>query len=76
MKKLHLTFGIIAAIITIAAIVVAIIMYAGSVGNTDTSFPAWTAFVLVGIYYAIGIAVLGALWLIAWLIFRRRTCKK
>ena len=76
MKKLHLTFVIIAAILTLTATVVAIIMYAGAVGNTDTSFPAWTAFVLVGIYYAMGIAALGIVWLTVWLILRRRTCKK
>lgn len=76
MKKLHLSFGIFAAILTLTAIVIAFILFASTVGDTSTSFPAWAPFALVGIYYVIGLSVLGIVWLGAWLIMRRMTCKK
>lgn len=76
MKKLHLSFGIIVGIMTLVAIVVALVMFVNNIGNTNTSFPAWTAFIIVGIYYAIGLAVLFVIWLVTWLILRHRTCKK
>ena len=76
MKKLHLSFGIFACVMTIVAIVIALVMYAINIGKTDTSFPAWTAFIIVGIYYVIGLVIFGMIWLVAWLILRMRTCKK
>lgn len=76
MKKLHLAFGIIAGILTLAAIVIAFTLFGRTIGDADTSFPAWAAFALVGIYYAIGLCVLGIVWLGAWLILRHGTCKK
>lgn len=76
MKKLHLCFGITAGIMTLVAIVIALVMYVSNIGNTDTSFPAWTAFIIVGIYYLIGLVIWSALWLVAWVILRNRACKK
>lgn len=76
MKKLHLFFGIIAGVLTLAAIVVAFILFVRTIVDTYTSFPVWTPFALVGIYYAIGLCVLSVAWFCAWLILRHRACKK
>ena len=75
MKKLHLTFGIIAAVMTLVAVVIAFVLFVGTVNDPYTSFPAWAAFAVVGMYYAIGLAVLGIAWLSVWLILRHRTCE-
>lgn len=76
MKKLHLAFGILSGIMTLAAIAIALILFVNTVGSPYTSFPRWAPFAIVGIYYAIGLAVEGIVWLIAWLILRCKTCKK
>ena len=75
MRKLHLAFGIIAIIMTLAAILISCILYATTPQSEETSFPTWTIFVLVGIYYAIGIACLACVWLVVLLILRRTSCK-
>ncbi len=80
MKKLHLSFAIIAAIITLAALIAAIIYYVIILKATYASIPPEAAFEIVGIFYALALAALLVLWLIswliAWLILRRRACKK
>ena len=76
MKKLHISFGILTGVLTLAAIVIAFILFGRTVDDPSTSFPAWTAFAFVGIYYGIGLAVLCIVWLGIWLILRHRTCKK
>lgn len=76
MKKLHLFFGIIACVLTLAAIVIAFILFLRTIGDAYTSFPAWVPFAFVGIYYAIGLCVLGVVWFCTWLVLRHRTCKK
>ena len=75
MKKLHIVFAILAGVMTLAATVVALIMYAGTAGDPTTSLPAWTAFVFVAIYYAAGLVILGVAWLVAYLILRHIACK-
>lgn len=74
MKKLHIIFGMIAGTMTLVATVIAFVMYANNVGNIYTDFPAWSAFVFVGIYYAMGLVILGIIWLVVWLILRHKTC--
>lgn len=76
MKKLHLFFGIIAGVLTLAAIVVAFILFVRTIVDAYTSFPAWAPVALVGIYYAIGLCILGVAWFCTWLILRYRACKK
>ncbi|MDE5547620.1 MAG: hypothetical protein K2J30_01280 [Clostridia bacterium] len=76
MKKLHLAFGIIAAVITLAALVFAIIYYVRILRSPLSSIPPEAAFEIVGIFYALALAVWGIAWLTAWLILRRRACKK
>ena len=75
MKKLHLVFGILASIMTFAATTVALILFVGIVNDPYTGFPAWAIFAIVGIYYAIGLAVLGFTWLITWLGLLNKACK-
>lgn len=75
MKKLHLAFGIIAIIMTLAAIVIAFVAFANTAQSEYTGFPSWSIFVFVGIYYFIGLFCLTAVWLVLWLILRRRYCK-
>ena len=76
MKKIHLFFGILSAMIVIVAAVHITVAYV-SILNAQpvTSIPPEAAFVFVGVPYAIGLAVLLLIWLAVWLI-RRRTCKK
>ena len=76
MKKLHISFGILVGTMTFAAIVIALIMFGNTVDNPYTSFPRWAPFAFVGIYYAIGLGVVGTVWLVAWPIMRCKTCKK
>ena len=75
MKKLHLIFGILICIMTIVAITFAIVMFVRTANDTYTSFPAWAVFVIVGIYYSIVLVVLGTVWLVLWLIMRRKICE-
>ena len=75
MKKLHLTIGIIAVIYTLVALTVAIIFFIGTVNDPYTSFPVWAPFAVIGMYYAIGLVVLGAVWLILWLTLRHVIAK-
>lgn len=76
MKKLHLTFGIFTGIITFIATVIALVLFVNIGRDPYTNLPGWAAFVIVGIYYAIGLAVEGIAWVTAWLIVRYKTCKK
>ena len=76
MKKIHLFFGILCAIILIVAAVHTTVTYVNILNaQATTSLPPEAAFVFVGVPYAIGLAVLLLIWLVVWLI-RRRTCKK
>ncbi|MDE7296489.1 MAG: hypothetical protein K2N84_04410 [Clostridia bacterium] len=80
MKKLHIAFGIVLGIMTLAAIVVGCVWAINIYRDPYTSFPAWAGFAFTGIYYALALAALFAVWflswLIAWLILRRKACKK
>lgn len=75
MKKLHLVFGILIAVLTLIAFTIALVLSVRVANDPYTGFPTWAAFAVIGIYYAIGLAVLGILWLGVWLIIRHRACK-
>ena len=76
MKKIHLFFGILSAVILMAAAVHTAVMYVSLVNAQPfTGLPPEAAFFIVGVPYAIGLAVLWLVWLAVWLI-RRRSCKK
>ena len=75
MKKLHVVFCFLAVAMTFAATIIALVLFIKTLDDPYTSFPAWAAFYIVGIYYAIGLAVLGVAWLCAWLVLRHMTCK-
>ena len=76
MKKLHIVFCFLAVAMTLTAIVTALVLFVNTAGDPYTGFPAWAAFYIVGIYYAIGLAILVVAWLCSWLVFRYMTCKK
>lgn len=81
MKKLHLWFGIAAAVVCGAGLVhgtVAWLVAEASWDPLTTSFPAWAAFVLPLPFYAAAAAAVLAAWLLSWLFLRKKKtrCKK
>ena len=74
MKKLHLTFVVLFGAMTVAATAIALVLFVKTANDPYTRFPAWASFCVIGIYYAIGVALLGVAWLFVWLL-RRKACK-
>lgn len=76
MKKLHDVFGMATTVMSLVAIVIAIVLFVNTLCDPYTSFPAWAPLAIVGIYYSIGLAVLGIIRLATCLILKRRALQK
>lgn len=79
MKKVNLVFRILLIIAAIAGVLHTGISYIVTLINYNpiaTSFPAEAVIFFVGIWYVIGIMAILLVWLVIWLIIKRKTQKE
>ncbi len=73
MKKLHLGFSIAALAVLAAGIVhggIAWLVASLTWDPMETSFPAWSMFAIVMMFYLLAVAVVLLAWLFTWLLVR------
>ena len=78
MKKVNLLFRILLIIVAIAGVLHTGLSYIVTLINYNpltTSFPAEAVLFFVGIWYVLGIMALLLVWLVIWLLKKRKTQK-
>ncbi len=73
MKKLHLGFALAALAVLAAGLIhggIAWLAASLTWDPVETSFPAWSMFVIVLMFYLLAVAVVLFVWLVTWLIVR------